>query len=153
MGASLAVAVVFAAALSACKGDAGSDMKPRYVAIGGAESGVGKDGISADVRELIRRIASSPWELTREMVFRVDLNTLERGQIFVELGAEVRKAVHGGRRKNVKLDKLLIRYDPVYEARHVSVVPAAAGESIDGQIVYLTEVPSSAVIAALSSLP
>lgn len=124
----------------------------RHITIGGEESASGNAEISDGVRGLVEKIASSPWELTREIVFVVDLNKLEAGQVLVDLGTEVTKAVEGGRRKKIKFDRLLIRFDPAYETRLVSVVPAAEGEPLDGQVVYLTDIPSSEVTAALESL-
>ena len=149
---SFLAAAVFSAGLFACKGGVESEIELRYVTIGGGAPAGGNVEISDSVRELVERIASSPWELALEMVFVVDVNELPAGEMFVDLGAEVKKAVEGGRPKNIKFDKLLIRFDPVYETRHISVAPAAEGESIDGQLVYLTDVPSSAVTAALESL-
>ena len=148
----LAAAVVSASGLSACKGRPGSEIELSYVAIGGEGSATRTAEVLEGARELIRKIASSPWKLTRELVIFVDVNKLPAGEVFVGFGGEVKKSVHGGRREKVEFDRLLIRFDPSGGRRAVSVVPAAEGEPLDGQVVYLTDIPSSEVTAALESL-
>ena len=148
----LAAAVATAPGLSACEGGGGSEIELRYVAIGGEGPATRRAEASQGARELVRKIAASPWRLTREMVFSVDVSKLPAGEVLVELGAAVTKAVHGGRREKVGFERLLIRFDPSGGKRAVSVVPAAEGEPLGGQVVYLTDIPSSEVAAALESL-